>query len=229
MGCRHTDSKIRYGDDKGACENIFSYGFLEDATSTAKVMFLDLDIPDDDPLRPAKIYVSTAAPGFRIYEKEDKIEWESDYIWLAVVNEEDGLDFKVRQTTDGKREIQAFWKERELDTMKLREYLEEDPAWDVFQLRATVLLQDRAEAQIESLQRTEGIKREATVRDVPWRLAERLRSLEFDMLKRAASTFDSQVRHAISSRTPRFASHDCCTTPLVETRQMPRATPCNFC
>jgi hypothetical protein len=194
MSCHQTDKFIRYGDDKGACENIFSYGFLGDAMSTAKIMFLDLDIPDDDPLRPAKIYVSTTAPGFRIYEEDDSIEWESDYIWLVVVNEEDGLDFKVRQTTDGKREIQAFWKERELDTTKLREYLEEDPAWDVFQLRATVLLLDRVEAQIETLRGTEGIKREATVRDVPWRLAERLRSLELDMLKRAASNFDSQVR-----------------------------------
>ena len=56
-------------------------------------MFLDLDIPDDDPLRPAKIYVSKVAPGFRIFEKDGNIEWESDFVWLVVVNEEDGLDF----------------------------------------------------------------------------------------------------------------------------------------
>jgi hypothetical protein len=174
--------------------------------STAKVMFLDLDIPDDDPLRPAKVYVSTAAPGFRIFEQQDTIEWESDYIWLVVVNEEDGLDFKVRQTTDGKREIQAFWKERELDATRLREYLEEDPAWEVFQLRATVLLQNRVEAQIETLRGAESIKREATVRDVPWRLAKRLRSLELDMLQRAASTFDSQVRAVTFFVYPAFRS-----------------------
>jgi hypothetical protein len=196
--------RLSYGDAKGACENIFSYGFLEDAMSTAKVMFLDLDIPDDDPLRPAKIYVSTAAPGFRIFEKEDTISWESDYIWLIVINEEDGLDFKVRQTTDGKREVQAFWKKRELDTIKLRDYLEADPAWDVFQLRATVLLQDRVETQIETLLEADGIKREATVRDMPWKLAERLRSLELDMLKRAASTFDSQVRFVNFLAYPAF-------------------------
>jgi hypothetical protein len=187
--------------------------------STAKVLFLDLDIPEDDPLRPAKIYVSTAAPGFRIFEKHDAIEWESDYIWLVVVNEEDGLDFKVRQTTDGKREIQAFWKEQELDTTTLREYLEEDPAWDIFKLRATVLLQDRVEAQIETLRETQGIKREATVRDVPWRLAERLRSLELDMLKRAASTFGSQVRAVTFFMHPAFDLGDYCTRPLVETCQ----------
>jgi hypothetical protein len=79
-----------YGDDKGACENIFSYGFLEDSMASANVVFLDLDIPDDDPLRPAKIYVCNAAPGVRLVDKKDNIEWESDFVWLVVVNEEDG-------------------------------------------------------------------------------------------------------------------------------------------
>lgn len=188
----------RYGDDKGACENIFSYGFLEDDVTSAKVMFLDLDIPDDDPLRPAKMFVSTAAPGFRIFEDGDSIAWESDYIWLAVINEEDGLEFKIRQTIDGKRDIQALWKEQELDnTAKLREYLQEDPAWDIFQLRATVLLQNRIDEQKESIQAVQGLTQDLTVRDVPWRLAERLRKLEFEMLLRAAAVLETQVRFAL--------------------------------
>jgi len=184
---------------------MFSYGFLEEAMTTAKVIFLDLDIPDDDPLRPAKMYVSTAAPGFRLFEQNGTIAWESDYVWLVVVNEEDGLDFKIRQTMDGKREIQSFWKERELDTVKLREQLEEDPSWDVFQLRATVLLQNRVDAQIETLKGSSHTKREATVREVPWTLAERLRSLELDMLERALSTLDSQVSIVIPY-TPHYKS-----------------------
>jgi len=186
--------KQSYGDDKGACENIFSYGFLEDGVSSAKVMFLALDIPDDDPLRPAKVFVSTAAPGFRVFDKEDSVGWESDYIWLVVINEEDGLDFRIRQTIDGKREIQAFFKDMELDnTSKLRDYLEQDPAWDVFQLRAVVLLQNRVETQMETIQAMQGLNQDLTVRDVPWRLAERLRNLEFDMLQRAALALDDQV------------------------------------
>jgi hypothetical protein len=158
-------------------------------------MFLDLDIPDDDPLRPAKVFVSTAAPGFRLFDEDNSIDWESDYIWLVVINEEDGLDFRVRQTVDGKREIQGFWKERELDdTSKLREYLQEDVAWDVYQLRATVLLQSRVEAQMETIQAMQGLTQELTVRDVPWKLSERLRSLELEMLQRAALALDIQVR-----------------------------------
>jgi hypothetical protein len=186
----------RYGDEKGACESIFSYGFLEDSIASARVMFLDLEIPDDDPLRPAKIFVSTAAPGFRIFDKDDTIDWESDFVWLIVVNEEDGLDFKIRQTTDGKREIQAFWGERELsDTSKIHAYLQESPTWDVYQLRATVLLQDRIEGQMKTIQATQDLTHNTTsVRHVPQKLAERLRRLEFEMLERAALALDSQVR-----------------------------------
>lgn len=206
----NSTDKSRYGDDKGACESIFSYGFLEDAMTSARAMFLDLDVPDDDPLRPAKKYVSTEAPGFRIFEKDGTIDWEGDFIWLVVVNEEDGLDFKVRQTTDGKRDIQGFWKERVLDTSRLRQHLEEDAAWDVFQLRATVLLQNRIDEQIEILKGAQGMKHEATVRDVPWRLAERLRSLELEMLQRAASVLGNQVRSTFS-----FAPHSPHSGPMI--------------
>lgn len=185
----------RYGDDKGACENIFSYGFLEDSMDSAKVMFLDVEIPDDDPLRPAKMFVSTAAPGFRLYDKAEGVDWESDFIWLVIVNEEDGLDFKVRQTIDGKREIQALWRDGELDdTSKLREYLLGDPLWDVYQLRATVLLQSRVDAQIEVLQASEPLRKDQSIRAGPWRLADRLRALELKMLERAVEAFESQVR-----------------------------------
>lgn len=158
-------------------------------------MFLNIDIPDDDPLRPAKIFVSTAAPGFRLFEKNGAIDWESDFIWLVIVNEEDGLDFKVRQTVDGKREIQSLWKDAELDdTSKLREYLHEDPLWDVYQLRATVLLQGRVDAQIALLRKVGNPPRQATVRPYPWSLAERLRTLELNMLEKATDALEHQVR-----------------------------------
>lgn len=161
-------------------------------------MFLDLDIPDDDPLRPAKIFVSTAAPGFRIFEKSGNIDWESDFIWLVIVNEEDGLDFKIRQTIDGKREIQALWKDDNLDdTSKLRDYLHGDPLWDVYQLRATVLLQGRVELQIETLKEVGNPEREVSTREAPWSLAKRLRKLELVMLERAMEALEDQVRSTL--------------------------------
>lgn len=80
-----------------------------------------------------------------------------------------GIDFKVRQTIDGNREIQAFWKESELhDTSKIRTFLEEDPLWEVFQLRAVVLMQGRVHAQIELLRTVGTPQRERTVRESEW-------------------------------------------------------------
>lgn len=162
--------------------------------TSAKVMFLDIQIPDDDPLRPAKLVVNTAAPGFRIYDKDDHVDWESDFIWLALINEEDGLDFKLRQTVDGQREIQAFWKEQELDdTAKIQTYLQHDELWDVYQLRAVVLLQDRVDAQLQTILDFGNPEHSAGIREGPWNLAERLRSLELDMLQRARAKFEDEV------------------------------------
>ncbi|KAI4772218.1 SET domain-containing protein, partial [Aureobasidium sp. EXF-8845] len=39
---------ITYGDDKGACEMLFSYGFIEEEMQSARELFLDLSIPGDD-------------------------------------------------------------------------------------------------------------------------------------------------------------------------------------
>ena len=171
-------------------------------------MFLDVEIPDDDPLRPAKMFVSTVAPGFRLFDKAGGIDWESDFIWLVIVNEEDGLDFRVRQTIDGKREIQSLWRDNELDdTSKLRGYLREDPLWDVYQLRATVLLHSRVDAQINILKEYGDPERDASIREGPWSLAKRLRALELQMLKRASEALESQVRkHILSEQATQVAS-----------------------
>jgi hypothetical protein len=193
---------ISYGDEKGACESIFSYGFIEDTTLSARSMFIDIEIPDDDPLRPAKLHISTTAPGFRLFDKEDsRIGWDSDFIWLVVVNEEDGLDFRILQTTDGKREIQALWKEQELQDTRLRSLLEADPLWDVYQLRAVVLLHNRVEAQVESLREVGTPERKQGVRQGPWELAARLRTLELDMLQRAMSGLEEQRAALLDSDT----------------------------
>ncbi|KAF2686678.1 SET domain-containing protein [Lentithecium fluviatile CBS 122367] len=193
---------ITYGDEKGACEIIFSYGFLEDTMTSAKAMFIHIEIPDDDPLRPAKLHVSTTAPGFRLFDKEGThVAWDSEFIWLVVINEEDGLEFKVLQTTDGKREIQAFWKQQELNDTSLRSNLETDPLWDVYQLRAVVLLQDRVESQITTLREVGSPERGDGVRQGPWELAARLRTLELDMLQRALSTLESQRAALLDSDT----------------------------
>ena len=143
---------ITYGDDKGACEMVFSYGFLEDTMTSARELFLELDIPDDDPLKLAKKAVLKSAPGFKLFEKDGSIDWVGNFVWLSCVNEEDGLDFRVLQTNDGEKELKVYWKDDELtDVAILRSLLEADPVWDVYLLRAIATLQGRVEQQLVSL------------------------------------------------------------------------------
>ncbi|KAK4964228.1 hypothetical protein LTR66_012406 [Elasticomyces elasticus] len=190
---------ITYGDEKGACEMVFSYGFIEDRMESARSLFLDLSMLQDDPLKKAKATVSDAAPGFRIFERDSQIGWEGDYIWLICVNEEDGLDFSVAQTVDGDRELRAFWKGQELkDVSNFKALLEPDPMWNVFQLRAVSLLQDRVASQLTTLYRSDE-RVEATprgegtdVRDGPWGIAVHLRELESELLEKAYEHFEEQ-------------------------------------
>jgi hypothetical protein len=195
----------RYGDHKGACEMIFSYGFLESTMTSAKELFLDIHPSEDDPLEMAKVRVSTAAPGVKLSEKTQEatdvtvVEWYSDFIWLVCVNEEDGLEFRVLQTNDGGRELKTYWKEEELeDTSALRVILEQDPLWEVYQLRAVVLIQQRIEEQLQVLYETSNDERfqqddDKAIRKGPRELALKLRDLESRLLEKAYASLDNEV------------------------------------
>ena len=74
---------ITYGDEKGACEMLFSYGFIEPTMKSARELFLDLEIPNDDPLRLAKKAVAQSAPGFRLFLHDDSTDWESSFSELC--------------------------------------------------------------------------------------------------------------------------------------------------
>jgi len=179
---------------------IFSYGFVEEAMTSAQHLFLGIDIPDDDPLKRAKLHISTAAPGVTIYEKDGQIQWQSDFVWLVCVNEEDGLDFRVLQTTDGNRELKVFWKEHELhDILKLRELLEASDSWELFSLRAVAIVQDRVEQQLRALENSVHLEHasastNSSVRTHPYQLAMKLRKCEQNLLGRAYDELESRVR-----------------------------------
>ena len=190
---RGDEVTITYGDKKGACEMIFSYGFLDDSTKMAKELFLDLHALEDDPLGQAKTHVSSAAPGVRIFNQGESAGWDSDFVWLLCVNMEDGLAFRVLQTVDGERELKATWKDEDLDgTSKLRELLETDSMWDVFHLRAVSLIRARVEGQIRQLDKGEDLQTRR-VRERPLILAMSLRALERELLRKAYATLESQV------------------------------------
>ena len=181
---------------------LFSYGFIEDNITTARDVLLGLDIPEDDPLREPKKAVAADAPGVRLIDAVEGLRWESEYVWLICVNEEDGLELELLQSVDGERELQASWKGEALTkTAKLRPFLEVDSLWDVFHLRAMSVLQDRVEEQLNKLLEVESVldKNEESpqsLSDVQSRrraLAARLRKLEFELLERFYEFFESEV------------------------------------
>lgn len=189
---------IMYGCG-GACEMIFSYGFLDEAASSAREMFISFSIPSDDPLRQAKVRFAEAAPGVRLFvDQTGEISWESDYIWWACVNEEDGLDFEILQSNDGEKELKAVWKGREFEAGELKGLLLDDELRDVFVLRSLVLLQQRVEdqgMQISDSQDTfEAAKHAMGSRERTWELIKRLRNLELELLIAAYRQLESKVR-----------------------------------
>lgn len=188
---------IMYGCG-GACEMIFSYGFLEKEAQSAREMFLDLSIPMDDPLRRAKIEFSREAPGVRLYtDTAGRIKWESSFVWWACINEEDGLLFRVLQGIDGSMELKATWKGSELGADDLYEVLNKDPLWKVFLLRAVVLIQQRVEMQGMNLSQSQeafdqslGHGDTVPVLD----MIARLRELEMELLTSSYQSFEEEVR-----------------------------------
>ncbi|EKG20692.1 hypothetical protein MPH_02047 [Macrophomina phaseolina MS6] len=205
---------ITYGDKKGACEMLFSYGFIEDSMASARELFLDLDIPDDDPLKRAKLHVNNSAPGFRVFDSDDagatagSTSWQSDFVWLLVVNEEDGLEFEVAQTTDGGRELRVYWSGSALEEPeKLAHALKAHPMWDVFRLRAVALIQDRIEGQLRLLYGAEDEVQAAPrgegagIRGRVWSLATSLRTLERDLLERAYGNLEEEKEKLIETES----------------------------
>ncbi|KAI9709295.1 MAG: hypothetical protein M1820_003415 [Bogoriella megaspora] len=197
---------ITYGDAKGACEMLFSYGFIEDSMTSAREMFLDLEIPDDDPLKRAKNIVSTFAPGFRLYDNDVSTSWESDYIWLICVNEEDGLEFKVVQSIHGEQELRVSWKDEELaDISGLRSRLESESMWDVFHLRALSIIKARVEYQLSLLSETDDAAHlsacgeETYIRAKSRDAALKLRTLERILLEKALGDFEKQSGRLLQS------------------------------
>lgn len=197
----------RYGDEKSASEMLFAYGFLEKERTEAKELLLDVDIPDDDPLKLAKKVYSKEIPLVKLWVTPESSEamWQSPIVLWACVNEEDGLRFSVLRTTDGGIELHVSWKGEELrEPRDLPHLLRKDPLWDVIYLRAIVLVLERLESQYLVLRATEKavseIRREeeedmlqSTFRsDVFWP-ASKLHLLEAELLIRCIDDFTEKV------------------------------------
>lgn len=193
---------ITYGDEKGACEMLFSYGFLDSRMESAEMLFLSLTLPDNDPAAEAKSKIADCAPGFKLIDAGDEdIDWTGDFIWLLCVSFDDGLRFEVARTIDGDEEMHGFFNDTELTSgaAQLRESLAKTGQWDVYRLRAIALLQQRVFDQMQISYRTqddmEAVEHGegSDVREGPYQNAMKLRSLEFELMNKAYECFEKEV------------------------------------
>jgi hypothetical protein len=194
---------ISYGDEKGACEMLFSYGFLDQGMETAETLFLSLAFQDDDTMRAAKLEMAQCAPGFKLIDAGDsEVDWKGEFVWLICVGEEDGLHFDIARTVDGNEEVQAFFNDHELTggAAELYRLLGQSELFDVYRLRAVMVLQQRvfdqmqvlfaSQEDMEAVPHGEG----TDVRQHAYDQAMQLRRLEFELMERAYEDFEKQVR-----------------------------------
>jgi hypothetical protein len=85
--------------------------------------------------------------------EDGQIHWKSPYLFLLGLNQEDGLDFKILQETDGTTSsLRVFWKDCDVTeaTGNIDELIKKDNEHlqEVFELRAVALLEQRLHGQL---------------------------------------------------------------------------------
>lgn len=181
--------------------------------SEAKQVVLDWSLPNDDPLGVAKNMFCRSTPGLRLSTEDgldqgtsvatSNISWDSPLVWWASVNEEDGLYIGVAQRTDGTKELEATWRGEKVQSPdQLQGLLAGDPSWEIFKLRAVVLVLERVETQLSQLHQTEQILEDLRANQDLFKtlfrpevlsLVSRLRKLEGALLQRAIENLIEQV------------------------------------
>lgn len=200
---------ISYGADKSAAEMLFVYGFIdcEDGSTTApapasRAVFPIAPLPDD-PLGRAKTAAFGTAPSVTVHRAgptaaEWTAEWTSPFAHLMCVNEEDGLGFRVRQNTDGTRQLRVFWRDEDVtdraaDFEGLTRHLPDLRA--VLRLRVVTVVQELCRTQLARM-RALGTGPGVGPGDGdggPGEYAWRLRCAESRLLDMAVETMEREV------------------------------------
>ncbi|EPE02187.1 set domain-containing protein [Ophiostoma piceae UAMH 11346] len=157
-------------DVKPASEMLFSYGFIDPKSARHSLVLPFRPFPDD-PLAKAKLHVS-GGPAQRLEvellgdaadEDEDtlgasKVRWTCPFAYLMCVNEEDGLDFRLQQETDGSTQLRMFWQDVDVteSAQDFPSLLSTHQLAPIFYLRVVTVLQEAIEAQLERMQAAGG-------------------------------------------------------------------------
>lgn len=198
---------ISYGDTKSAAEMLFNYGFI-DAESAADSLVLPLSPFPDDPLAKAKLVAFREPPKVHVArEKDGSVRWASEFAYLMCVNEEDGLEFRVLQQTDGSQELRVFWQDEDV-TDRTRDFetlIQPHPLCAVLRLRVVTVVHDLFQTQLERLRRsTPGSRPSSSQREDIFNAAMMLRRIETSILESAVEALEEEVRtlHLHCADTP---------------------------
>ncbi|KAJ0148276.1 hypothetical protein HZ326_9080 [Fusarium oxysporum f. sp. albedinis] len=190
---------ISYGE-KSPAEMIFSYGFI-DRESTVEGLTLPLESLADDPLGKAKLHIFRGSPTLKLSRSDGEISWQCPFVYLMCLNEEDGLEFRVLQGTNGERELRLFWQEEDA-TARANDFgdlIKNHPLCQIFRLRAVSVLHEVVTNHLMQLSseishdELEPLRRAGQVRDGRLQLAQKLREIEASVLESAAIALDEQV------------------------------------
>ena len=150
-----------------------------------------------DPFGKAKIAAFHGSPVARIYIESGLVGWESPFLYFSCLNEEDGLEFKVQQHTDGSTsQLRTFWEGKDVteETHTFESLISTHPLEDLFKLRSTALLQDVISRQLNRISISEdAVSHTVLVNTDRKTNAARLRHSETIVLNAALATVELQV------------------------------------
>ncbi|PNY26362.1 SET domain protein, partial [Tolypocladium capitatum] len=208
-GCRASGGQevtISYGESKSAAEMLFSYGFI-DGDSTARELTLHLEPFPDDPLAKAKLDVFRGAPAARLSQEGGQAaRWDSPFVYLMCLNEEDGLEFGLLQETTGDRQIRLLWRGDDV-TARAGDFeglIRGHELCDVFRLRAVAVLHELVETQLSGIRggpRSEQLQQAAAaglLRDEHVAAAQALKEAEGQVLEAAAQALAGEKSNLLA-------------------------------
>jgi hypothetical protein len=185
---------ISYGEAKLAAEMLFSYGFI-DKESTNETLVLPLEPFEDDPLGKAKLVGFREAPKLHVGREDGSVVWKSDFVHLMCVNEEDGLDFRILQDTEGGRQLRVFWQDEDVTdrTADFELLVQNHALGAIFRLRAVTVVQERLQTQLELARSYASEEDLGDVRPECLEAARILRRIEVGILESGIETLESEV------------------------------------
>ena len=191
---------ISYGSEKPAAEMLFSYGFLEPSdTEKGGSLVLPFDADPDDPLAKAKLVAFGEPPKVIVrVDQEGAATWECPFAYLACVNEEDGLDFRLLQDVEGNRELRVFWLDQDV-TARVKNFeavIKGHPIYAVVRLRAVTILQGCLEHELRQLHTPDfydTLSSNPEVREHCKVAAAALREIEGGIIEKAVAGMEQEV------------------------------------